>query len=62
VVLDGYAGRRIGPGSAMVLVLYRERPALEKPYTTHDPLDPEKPGRVILTLGEGLRIEEESTP
>jgi hypothetical protein len=46
----------------MVLVLYRERAVLEKPHTTHGPLDPEKPGRVILTLGEGFRKEEESTP
>jgi hypothetical protein len=61
VVLDGYAGRRIGPGSPMVQVLYRERAVLEKPHS-HGPFDPENPGRVILALGEGLREEEESTP
>jgi hypothetical protein len=61
VVLDKDAGRRIGPGYAMVRALYRERAVLEKPHS-HGPFDPENPGRVILALGEGCRIEEESTP
>jgi len=45
----------------MVRALYRERAVLEKPHS-HGPFDPENPGRVILALGEGCRIEEESTP
>ena len=45
----------------MVRVLYRERAVLEKPHS-HGSFDSEKPGRVILALGEGLREEEESTP
>jgi len=45
----------------MVPVQYRrERAALEKPHS-HGPFGPEKPGRVILILGEGFREEEEST-
>jgi hypothetical protein len=51
----------MGPGSAMVRVLYREWVVLEKPHS-HGPFDLENPGRVILALGEGCRIEEESTP